>query len=150
MYLGRFRMFLNTSRNHVSRSIVEAFKSVQENKLKVQCYYSLIASMCRGLRKLFNPCARHLLFVEVQEFQNSDMIFLESVNVSLSLLFSEPQTYKRIVLRVVKQFTSCRSIEQTLFKQIMTGDEVLALVHLFLLKKLLCMCTVGFCYQASS
>ena len=32
--------------------------------------------------------AQHLIFVEVQEFQNSDMIFLESVNVSLGLLFS--------------------------------------------------------------
>ena len=50
-----------------------------------------------------------------------------------------------IILRAVKQFTSCANIEQTLFKQIVTGDEVLALVHLFLLKKLLCMCTVGFC-----
>ena len=49
-----------------------------------------------------------------------------------------------IVLRVVKQFTSFTSIEQTLFKQIVTGDKVLALVHLFLLKKLLCMCIVGF------
>ena len=47
-------------------------------------------------------------------------------------------------------FTSCTSIEQTLFKKIVTEDEVLALVHLFLLKKLLCMCTVGFCDQASS
>ena len=46
--------------------------------------------------------------------------------------------------------TSCTRFEQTLFKQIVTGEEVLALVHLFLLKKLLCMCTVGFCDQASS
>ena len=38
LYLGRFRMCLNTSRNHVSRSSVEVFKSVQENKLKVQNY----------------------------------------------------------------------------------------------------------------
>ena len=30
------------------------------------------------------------------------------------------------------------------------GDEVLDLVHLFLLKKLLCICTVGFCDQVSS
>ena len=42
----------------------------------------------------------------------------------------------------MKPFTSCTSIEQTLFKQIMTGDEILALVHLFLLKKLLCMCNL--------
>ena len=55
-----------------------------------------------------------------------------------------------IVLRAIKVFTSCTSIEQTLFKQIVIGDEVLALVHLFLLKKLLCICTVGFCDQASS
>ena len=26
----------------------------------------------------------------------------------------------------------------------MTGDEILDLVHLFLLKKLLCICTIGF------
>jgi len=55
-----------------------------------------------------------------------------------------------IVLRVIKVFTSCTSIEQTLFKKIVTRDEVLALVHLFLLKKSLCICTVGFCDQASS
>ena len=50
-----------------------------------------------------------------------------------------------IVLRAVKWYTSCTSIEQTLFKQIVTRDKVLDLVHLFLLKKLLCICTVGFC-----
>ena len=49
----------------------------------------------------------------------------------------------------VKEFTSCTSIEQTLFKQIVTGDEVFALVHLFFLKKLLCICIIGFCDQAS-
>ena len=49
-----------------------------------------------------------------------------------------------IVLRAVKRFASYISIEQTLFKQIVTGEEVLALVHLFLLKKLLYMCIVGF------
>ena len=31
----------------------------------------------------------------------------------------------------------------------MTEEKVLDLVHLFLLKKLLCICTVGFCDQAS-
>ena len=49
-----------------------------------------------------------------------------------------------IVLRAVKWYTSCTSIEQTLFKQIVIGDKVLDLVYLFLLKKLLCICTVGF------
>ena len=38
LYLGRFKMCLNTSRNYVSRSSVEAFKSVQENKLIVQIH----------------------------------------------------------------------------------------------------------------
>ena len=55
-----------------------------------------------------------------------------------------------IVLRAVKRYTSCTSIEQTLFKQIVTKDEVLDLVHLFLLKKFLCICTVGFYDQAFS
>ena len=61
-----------------------------------------------------------------------------------------PKHINRFFLRAVKVFTGYTSIEQTLFKQIMTGDEVLALVHLFLLKNLLCICTVGFCDQASS
>ena len=39
-------------------------------------------------------------------------------------------------------FAICTIIEQTLLKQIVTGDEILALVHLFLLKKLLCMCII--------
>ena len=47
-------------------------------------------------------------------------------------------------------FASYTRIEKTLFKQIMTRDEVLALIHLFLLKKLLSMYTIGFCDQASS
>ena len=55
-----------------------------------------------------------------------------------------------IVLRAVKVFISCTSIKQTLFKQIVTGDEVLALVHVFLLKKLLCIYIVGFYDQAFS
>ena len=37
-----------------------------------------------------------------------------------------------IVLRAVKPYTTCTSFEQTLFKQIMIGDKVLDLVHLFL------------------
>ena len=38
LYLGRFMMCLNTSRNYVLRSSIEAFKSVQENKLIVQIH----------------------------------------------------------------------------------------------------------------
>ena len=36
LYLGRLRMYLNTLKNHVSRSSVEAFKFVQEIKQRVQ------------------------------------------------------------------------------------------------------------------
>ena len=59
LYLGRFRMCLNTSRNHVSRSSVEAFKSVQE--FKQECKFikarQLVDSfstppICRDLRIL--------------------------------------------------------------------------------------------------
>ena len=38
LYLGRFRICLNTSRNHASISSVEIFKSVQENKLILQIH----------------------------------------------------------------------------------------------------------------
>ena len=36
-----------------------------------------------------------------------------------------------IILRAIKIFISCISIEETLFKQIVTGDKVLVLVHHF-------------------
>ena len=38
LYLARLRMCLNTSRNYVSRSSVEAFKSIQEIKQKVKIH----------------------------------------------------------------------------------------------------------------
>ena len=114
---------LNTSRNHVSRSSVKAFKSIQE--IKQESANSL------KLNSWSIP-AWHLLSVEVYEFQISILIFLGSVNLSMGLLFSKPWTYKMIVLRAIKRYTTCTSIEQTLFKQIVTGDKVLDLVHLFL------------------
>ena len=59
--MGRFRMCLNTSRNHVSRSSVEAFKSVQKNKLKVPIHKARQLHLL-SLRKLFKDwCARHIL-----------------------------------------------------------------------------------------
>ena len=57
LYLGRLRMCLNTSKNHVSRSSVKAFKSV--NEIKQECKFikprQLVDSfstppICRGLR----------------------------------------------------------------------------------------------------
>ena len=42
----------------------------------------------------------------------------------LDFLFSQPQTYKRIILRAVKGDTSCISVEQSLFKRIVSGDRI--------------------------
>ena len=42
----------------------------------------------------------------------------------LGLLLSQPQTYKRIILKFVKVDTSCTSVEQSLFKQIVTRDRI--------------------------
>ena len=57
LYLGKFRMCLNTSRNHVSRSSVETFKSVQEIKqeckiIKARQLVDTCSTppICRGLR----------------------------------------------------------------------------------------------------
>ena len=98
--------------------------------------------------------ARQLLDTSyLSRFKNFRILIWFSWNpwICLWAFFSpNPRHIKGFVLRAVKRFTSCTSIEQTLFKQIVTGVKVLALVYLFLLKKLLCMCTVGFCDQASS
>ena len=59
LYLGRLKMCLTTSRNYVSRSSVEAFKSVQE--IKQECKFIKARQLvdtcstlpiCRGLRIL--------------------------------------------------------------------------------------------------
>ena len=52
-----------------------------------------------------------------------------------------------IILRAIKEFTSCTSFEKSPFKKIVTRDKVCPSSSL--LKKLLCMCTVRFCDQAS-
>ena len=57
LYMGRLRICLNTSRNHISKSSVKAFKSIQE--IKQECKFikarQLVNSfstppICRGLR----------------------------------------------------------------------------------------------------
>ena len=42
----------------------------------------------------------------------------------LCFLFSQSQTYKIISLRAVKVGTSCTSVEQSFFKQIVTEDRI--------------------------
>ena len=57
LYLGRLRMCLNTSRNHISRSSVKAFKFVQEIKkeckfIKARQFVDTCSTppICRSLR----------------------------------------------------------------------------------------------------
>ena len=66
LYLGRLRMCLNTSRNHLSRSSVEAFKSDQE--IKQEC--KIIKS-----RQLVNTCSTPLICrgLRISDF-NSDFL----------------------------------------------------------------------------
>ena len=52
------------------------------------------------------------------------MFLIQSVILCLSFLFSQPQTYKRIILRAVKVDISCTSVRQSLFKQIVTKDRI--------------------------
>ena len=42
----------------------------------------------------------------------------------LGFLFSQLYTYKMIILKAVKVYTSCTSVEQSLFKQFVIGDKV--------------------------
>ena len=44
-------------------------------------------------------------------------------------------------------YTNCTSVEQSLFKQIVTENKIFPSSSF--LKKLLCLCNVGFCDQAS-
>ena len=54
-----------------------------------------------------------------------------------------------IILRAVKDDTSCKSVEQSLFKQIVTRDRICPSSS-FLCKSCYVLCIVGFCNQASS
>ena len=79
LYLGRLRMCLTTSRNHISRSSVEAVKFVQEIKQESANSLKLDG---------WSIPAQHLLSVEVYKFQISTLIFLGSMNLSMGFLFS--------------------------------------------------------------
>ena len=66
LYLGRLRMCLNTSRTHISRSSVEAFKSIQEIKQE----YKIIKA-----RQLVDTCSTHPICrgLRISDF-NSDFL----------------------------------------------------------------------------
>ena len=62
--------------------------------------------------------------VEIYEVQFFRTVFHLICDCMFGLLFSQPQTYKMIILRVVEGETSCISVEQNLFKQIVTEDKI--------------------------
>ena len=79
LYLGRLRMWLNTSRNHVSRSSVEAFKSVQE--IKQKCKFIKTRQLVNSF--LTPPICRGLI---ISEFNSDFLGIRESVFGSSFLL----------------------------------------------------------------
>ena len=112
------------------------------------------------------PRARFLLsLLEHFTIDFPSHFILSFINVHLDSAFRDKLIFPSAITRILRHFSApfpffdhfiviCAidyaSFEKTLFKKIVTGDEVLALVRLFLLNKLMCMCTVGFCDQASS
>ena len=72
LHLGRPRMCLNTSRNHVSRSSVEAFKYVQE--IKQECKFI-------KARQLVNSCSTPPIYrgLRIPEFNSDFLRICESV-----------------------------------------------------------------------
>ena len=76
-------------------------------------------------------------------------IFIQSVGTCLGFLFSQPQTYIMIILRTVKGDTSCTSIEQS-FVHANCDQRYNLSQFIHLLKKLLCLYTVGFFDQGAS
>ena len=102
------------------------------NKLKKCLSLKLDSQSSIELKKLFQPggstATRQQLdkqtSVEVYKKQifNSVLILIRDYVFELS--FSQPQIYKRIILKATKVDTSCTSVEQSLFKQIMIGDRI--------------------------
>ena len=82
------------------------------------------------------------------KFSFLGLFFIQSVIICLGFLFLQPQTYKKIILRAVKGDTSCTSVEQSLFMQIVIGNNLPQFISL--VKKLLCLCIIGFCNQGAS
>ena len=137
LYLGRLRMCLTTSRNHDSRSSVEAFKSVQEssksaNSLKLDSW--LIASQHLSIpggsiekapisstahRQLLDSCIYRGLKLDtsstppdrsrLREFRFSDLIFGSGLCICVGFLFLQPQTYIRLILEVVTKENTRRT-----------------------------------------
>ena len=118
----------NPSSNCVSRSSVKATQVCPRFKLKCASSLKLDSQYLSSLKSCFSLVARQLLdrqaAVEVHEKLNSSSVLTPICDYMFRLSFSQSQTYKRIILRAVKVLTSCTSVEQSLFKQIVTGDKI--------------------------
>ena len=78
----------------------------------------------------------------------SSLFFIQSMIICLGFLFSQPQTYIRIILRAFKGDTSCTSVEQNFVYANYDQRQNLP-QFIFLVKKLLCLYTVGLCDQGA-
>ena len=76
------------------------------------------------------------------EKQNFSSVLTLICDYAFRLSFPTTLDIEKDILRVVKVYTSYTSVEQSLFKQFVTGDRVCPSSSL--IKKLLCLCTVGF------
>ena len=102
-------------------------------KLKSTCQSST-ASHLSSLKELFSLVARQQLdkYGICRGLWNIDFQFCFYSNPCLcvwAFFFSHNPRHIKWFLRVVKVFTSCTSVEQSLFKQFVTRDSF-ALVHL--------------------
>ena len=108
-------------------------------KLKKCCSLELNSWLSIELKKLFQPCGstaarQHLnkqVSVELYEKQNSSSVLTLIRDYVFGLSFLTTLDILKDNFKAVKVYTSCTSVEQSLFKQFVTGDKVLPLVHLF-------------------
>ena len=108
--------------------------------------------MCRGLRKLFSPCAQHLLDTSyLLRFKNFRILIWFSWNLWMCLwtFFSfNPRHIKGLFWGPSKGGQVVQALSKLCSSKLWPKTKFCPSSSL--LKKLLCMCTVGFCDQASS
>ena len=130
LVFGYIQDEFNTSRNFVSRSSVKTMRVCPRNKLKKCLSLKLDSCPSIKLKKLFQPhestATRQQLdrqaFVEVYEKQSFSSVLTPIRDYVFGLSFLT--TLDMIILRAIKEDTSCTSVEQSLFKQIMTEDRI--------------------------
>ena len=140
----------NTSRNKVSSSSVKTMQVCPRIKWESVVHWNLTTSIYRGLKATeahgLTASSINRVFVKVYEVQFFELIFNQSMNVCLDFLFSQPETYIRIILRAIKCDTSCTRAQFHKCKESITGN----LVCLSSSRSYYVLYTVRFCDQATS